>query len=89
MCDVNVTGAGSTAWRINGSLQSYSLNNLFFGSMAGYNVSGRNIVIEDIMMDDVRNGSLYQCVINVDFNPNPIKMGYSTILYVAGEFNNL
>ena len=37
-------------------------NKLLNSLVAGQNISGWNIVVEDIMMNDVRNGSLYQCV---------------------------
>ena len=89
MCDAIIIGSGSTAWRINGSLPAYSLSNLRDGAAPGHNVSGRNnIVIEDIMMNDVRNGSQYQCEINSDDFLNSV-LGNLTILYVAGEFKDL
>ena len=37
-------------------------NKLLNSLVAGQNISGWNIVVEDIMMNDVRNGSLYRCV---------------------------
>ena len=79
MCDV--TG-GSTAWEINGRF--YILSKLFAGAVAGHNVSGSNIVVEDIMMNDVRNGSQYQCVV-IQIPPDPDIEGNLIILYVAGE----
>ena len=89
MCDVIAIGSGSTAWRINGSLPAYSLSNLRDGAAPGHNVRGMNsIIIEDIMMNDVRNGSQYQCEINSDDIPNSV-LGNLTILYVAGEFKDL
>ena len=81
ICGANGQGT-STLWQINGS--SYSLNNLFAGAMAG---SGRNIVVEDYMMNDVRNGSQYQCEID-HAPPDPDIEGIVTILYVAGECNH-
>ena len=80
LCDV--TGDVGTAWRINGTL--HVLSELFAGVVAGHNVSGRNIIVEDIMMNDVRNGSQYQCEIGQD-PPDPNIEGNLTILYVAGE----
>ena len=80
-CGVNGTEA-STRWQINAS-SLVSLSELSNGTVAGHNVNGRNIVIEDIMMNDVRNGSRYLCMVLAD----PISMGYSFILYVAGECN--
>ena len=84
MCDV--TGVGSTLWRINS--MSYSLSELLTGAVAGHNISGRNLVVEDIMMNDVRNGSRYQCVVLQD-PPNPNIEGNTTILYVAGEYKDI
>ena len=82
MCDVGTWAP--VFWQINGSSSVFSLNDLFNGAVAGHNVSGRNIVVEDIMMNDARNGSQYQCVI-AQVPPNPDIVGNVTILYVAGE----
>ena len=84
ICDI--TGVGGTSWRINNML--HTLNELLIGTVAGHSVSGRNIVVEDIMMNDVRNGSQYQCVVIQD-PPNPNIEGNMTILYVAGEYKDL
>ena len=84
MCDV--TGDEGTAWRINGTL--HLLSELFAGVVAGHNVSGRNLVVEDIIMNDVRNGSQYQCEIT-QIPPDPNIVGNLTILYVAGEYKAL
>ena len=81
-CDV--TGAGVIAWQINGSSPAHILNDLFMGVVAGHNVSGRNILVEDIMMNDVRNGSQYRCLV-LKNRPDPDIEGNLTILYVAGE----
>ena len=82
MCDV---GTGATVlWRINGSSSVHTLSDLFSGAVAGHSINGRNIVVEDIMMNDVRNGSQYQCVIP-QIPPDPNIDGNATILYVAGE----
>ena len=51
--------------------------------MAGHNRSGKNIVVKDIVMNDIRNGSLYQCVIVA----TPTMAGKLITLYVAGECN--
>ena len=85
-CDV--TGNGATAWRINGSSAVHTTNDLFDGAVAGHNVSGSNIVVEDIRMNDVRNVSQYQCVIIRD-RPNPNIEGITTILLVAGKYIEL
>ena len=54
------------------------------GVVAGHNVSGSNILVEDIMMNDVRNVSRYRCVVLLN-PPDPSIEGNLTILYVAGE----
>ena len=82
MCDV-AAGVGATLWQINGTL--YALTQLFSGAVSTYNISGRNLVIEDIMMNDVRNGSEYQCVLLRD-PPDPSIMGNISSLYVAGKY---
>ena len=56
--------------------------------MDGHNSNGSNIVVEDIMMNDVRNGSQYRCVI-LQNSPQPNIVGNLTILYVAGKCKNL
>ena len=82
-CDVNGTEE-STHWQINGSSTLISLSDLLNGAVAGHNRSGRNIVVKDIVMNDDRNGSLYQCVVVA----TPTMGGKLIILYVAGEFND-
>ena len=83
MCDVDGTEE-NTLWRINGSSSFVSLRGLSNGSILGHSISGRNIVVKDIMMNDVRNGSRYECIV---FS-SPITSGNVTILYVAGECND-
>ena len=79
----NVTGA-VTNWRVNGV--SYTLSQLFTGQLAGHNITGSNIIVEDIMMNDDRNGSVYICIIP-QTPPTPDIEGDPTTLYVAGEYN--
>ena len=84
ICDVNDTEA-STRWQINGSSPLVSLSELSNGTVVRHDVSGRNIVVvKDIMMNDFRNVSQYQCV---SLNP-PITAGDLVTLYVASECNN-
>ena len=86
MCDV---GTGATVlWRINESSSIHTLNDLFNGAVAGHSVRGSDIVIQDIMINDVRNGSLYQCEIP-QLPPDPNIEGNVIILYVAGECKTL
>ena len=81
-CDVDGTEE-STHWQINGSSTLISLSDLLNGAVAGHNRSGRNIVVKDIVMNDDRNGSLYQCVVVA----TPTMGGKLITLYVAGECN--
>ena len=76
---VNITGANT----VNNTL--YSLNEVYTGQLAGHNITGNNIIVEDIMMNDDRNGSVYNCVIQ-HIPPTPDIVSDPTILYVAGEY---
>ena len=74
-CDV--TG-GTASWFIVG-LGPYSVSQLFSGTVTGYNSSGNNLVIKDIVMKDPRNNNEYQCT-TYSVNGDPI------FLRVAGEY---
>ena len=62
----------------------YSLSELFNGGLDGHNISGRNILVEDIVLNDLRNGSKYSCIIP-QIPPTPDIESNPTFLYVAGE----
>ena len=64
---------------------TYTHNQLFNGQLAGHSSTGNNIIVEDIMMNDDRNGSIYICVIP-QIPPTPDNVSDPTILYVAGEY---
>ena len=54
---------------------------LLNGILTGYSSNGDNLIVENIMMNDSRNGSEYSCVIVITITEsNP------TTLYVAGEY---
>ena len=77
---------GLVYWIING--QQYSLSTLFNGSLPGHNVNGSSIIVDEIVMNDPRNGSDYICVFPqlppaLDIRSDP------TNLYVAGEYKTL
>ena len=66
------------------------------GLVAGYsaNIFNNNLVIRNIMMNDSRNDTWYQCVIGMQgdvmdrdstMTLQPTEWGNATILYVAGE----
>ena len=78
----NVTG-GVSYWRVNNV--TYTLSQLFTGQLAGHNSNGSNIIVEDIMMNDDRNGSVYICLIP-QTPPVPDIVSSPTILYIAGEY---
>ena len=69
----------------------YGVNAIQNGIATGYTTTlgSNNLIVENIMMNDDRNGSEYQCVIatedEVTMLLQPIESGNVTILYVAGE----
>jgi len=71
-------------WEINHRL--YYVNALLNGQVPGYsgNVDNANIIVENIMTNDGRNGTEHRCVL---FNNMGTKLdeGDPIILYVAGE----
>jgi len=92
LCTVTVTSSTQAAWLINNSLGPYSLNYIRDGKLAGYGgggSNGNNLIVENIMMNDDRNGSDYRCVIvpaqGTPSLGNIIEESDPTILYVAGE----
>ena len=88
----NVTSGDQTAaWLINNAMGPYRINAIRGGILAGHTATlgSHNLIVENIMMNDDRNGSDYRCVIvpaqgtptlaDIIVESNPI------ILYVAGE----
>ena len=70
----------------------YRINAIRNGILTGYTATldGGNLIVENIMMNDGRNGSEYRCVIvpaqgMVTF-ADVIDESDPTILYVAGEY---
>jgi len=73
-------------WEINHRL--YGINALLNGQVPGYSVENdntANIIVENIMMNDDRNGTEYRCVL---FNITGTRLDESDriFLYVAGEY---
>ena len=94
LCTVTVTDSGSqgAAWSIN-HRGPYRINSIRGGILAGYTaiLGSHNLIVENIMMNDDRNGSDYRCVIvpgrargTLSF-ANIIEESDPTILYVVGE----
>ena len=78
-CDVT----GETAsWFING-LGPYSVSQLFSGTVTGYNSSGNNLIIKDIVMNDPRDNYEYQCI---TYSVGSGIQGDPIFLRVAGEY---
>jgi len=73
-------------WQI-GHFRSYGINALLNGLLSGYsaNEDNSNIIVENIMMNDGRNGTEYRCVL---FNNMGTRLNESdtVILYVTGEY---
>ena len=88
-----MTSDTQAAWLINNSMGPYRVNTIRGGVLAGYtgaaDPANNNLIVENIMMNDDRNGSDYRCVIvpassRLTF-ADIIKESDTTILYVAGE----
>jgi len=71
-------------WEI-GHAGLYGVNALLNGQLPGYSTNERNIIVENIMMNDSRNGTEYRCML---FNNMGTMLNESDpiILYVAGEY---
>ena len=89
MCTVTPSGGQTAAWIINHVV--YTLQQLHNGILTGYSLNGNDLTIENIMMNDIRNDSEYNCVTVPSTASNPtvadiIDESNTTILYVAGEY---
>ena len=61
------------------------------GILTEYSSNGSNLIIENIMMNDDRNGTVYSCGIVSSTEGNPtltdmVNESDQTILYVAGKY---
>ena len=83
-------------WIIGQSLPQ-GISSLANGLVIGYsaNIFNNNLIIRNIMMNDSRNDTWYQCVIGMQTDImdidstrtlQPTEWGNATILYVAGEY---
>ena len=54
------------------------------GTVTGISVNGNNLIVENIMINDDRNNTVYQCIIILQLGMLPIR-GDPITLYVAGE----
>ena len=83
LCTVTMTSGNPTAsWMIN-DMGPYGLVTLREDRLAGYSSNGNNLIVKNVTVNDVRNGSYYNCVrtsrIAILRQSNP------TTLYIAGE----
>ena len=86
------SGNEVAAWTL-GQNQPLGVSALANGLVIGYsaNIFNNNLIIKNIMMNDSRNETWYQCVIGIwqadedTMTLQPIEWGNITILYVAGE----
>ena len=92
--DLRQLSANETAAWIIGQSQPQGVGSLAGGLVTGYsaNIFSYNLIIRNIMMNDDRNGTLYQCVIGIQEELDRmaetlqiIQHCNITILYVAGE----
>ena len=61
----------------------YEVIALLNGTLTGYSSNGNNLIVQNVIMNDVRNGSNYNCVINITIAI--LQQSHPTTLYVAGE----
>ena len=90
MCTATPSGSQTAAWIINHVL--HTVKGLHNGILTGYNSNGNNLIIENIMMNDVRNDTEYSCGTVPSTVSNPTitdivdeSRSDATTLYVAGE----
>ena len=83
LCNVTSSGSQEAAWIIN-HVGPYTVQQLHNGILTGYRSNGNNLIIENIVMNDIRNSTEYRCVTVPNSMNNPTQG--LTILYVAGEY---
>ena len=90
LCTVTPLGNQTAAWIINNG-RVYTVQQVHNGIVTGYSTNGINLIIENIMMNDVRNNTNYKCgtIPNTVRNPtftDIVDESDPIILYVAGEY---
>ena len=76
----------SVSWLIN-DMGPYEVTVLLNGTLTGYSSNGNNLIVQNVTMNDVRNGSNYSCVINITIAI--LRQSYPTTLYIAGEYHDI
>ena len=92
LCNVTVTiGSQATGWLVN-NVGPYRINALRSGILTGHSATldSNNLIVENIMINDVRNDSEYRCVIvpaqGMITVADIIDESDPSILYVAGKY---
>ena len=85
LCNVTSSMIRSVSWLIN-DMGPYEVTALLNGTLTGYSSNGNNLIVQNLIMNDVRNGSNYSCVINITIAI--LRQSYPTTLYVAGEYHD-
>ena len=85
LCTLTLSGDKVAAWLI-GYKGPYTLQQLRNGIWTGYNSKGNNLILENILMNDNRNETNYQCVTIQSTTASIVDWSDPTILYVAGEY---
>ena len=92
LCTVTATlGDQAAAWLINNTMGPYRIGAIRNGFLAGYTgrLGSNNLIVENIMMNDDRNGSDYRCVIVPAHGrltlADIVEESDPVILYVAGK----
>ena len=77
----------TTGWLVN-NMGPYRISAIRSGILTGYTATlgSNNLIVENIMMNDVRNGSEYRCVIAKQ-GTIILYESYPTFLYIASEYN--
>ena len=91
MCTVTPSDGQTAAWLRKNGGPVYTVQQLRNGILTGYSTNGSNLIIENIMMNDDRNDTEYNCVTVSSTVSQPtvadiIDESDPTILYVAGEY---
>ena len=79
----------TAAWTINHAV--YTVQQLRNAILTGYNSSGNNLIIKNIMINDGRNGTVYSCgTVSSTIGEPAIEdiknESNRTILYVTGKY---
>ena len=90
LCTVTRTSINEVVgWLVN--LEGpHGINALRNGILAGYTATlgSNNLIVENIMMNDVRNDTEYRCVIiTLQGTATILRESDLTILYIAGEYH--